>query len=149
MTSGVFTIPLVSTDGTCGSPPDGLIAAPDSHHFIAGPENSLLRVLIEIVEQHSTSFPLITLYGPTGVGKSHLLNGLVERQRRLVPDVRITFGGGADFARTFARAVDVDSVTDWRDKQRGCDLLVLDDLQELASKPAAQQELLHTLSTLR
>jgi chromosomal replication initiator protein len=135
-------------------------------NFIAGPENILLRGLLDWVSASGSTrqslgsvrsqaepgneapFGLIVLYGPSGVGKSHLLHGLVERQRRLVADIRIAFGTGADFARAFARAVDVDSVTEWRDKQRCCDLFVLDDLQELATKPAAQQELVYTLDSL-
>ncbi len=148
MTSGVFTIPLISTDRSGGDSSENFVTVAQHRHFIAGPENLLLQSLSDTVSTRPPLFNPITLYGPTGVGKSHLLHGLVERHKTLTTESPVTFLTGADFGRGLARAIEVDSVAEWREKQRNVDLFVLDDLQELASKPAAQQELLHTLDML-
>jgi chromosomal replication initiator protein len=116
--------------------------------FIAGPENALLGILVSAISTRPPLFNPITLYGPTGVGKSHLLEGVVERQRTLGSSSRALSITGSDFARGFARAIELDSVSEWRDRNRRVDLFVLDDLQELSTKPSAQQEFLHTLDAL-
>lgn len=144
MNSGVFTIPLIGRDDAARSPVGSNDRLAGSTAYIAGPENELLRPFLELATTTPPLFHPITLLGPTGVGKSHLAVGLVQRVKRAA-DQQVALFTGADFARGYARAVEVDSISEWRDRLRRLELLVIDNLEEMASKPAAQQELIGTL----
>lgn len=113
--------------------------------FIVGPENYLLRRFLDWTESQPPPFNPLVLHGPTGTGKSHLLHGLISYRRGRQgesPDLLVT---GADLARSFARAVELDSLAEWQTRYREADLLAIDNLSELAGKTAVQQELIATL----
>lgn len=145
MSSGVFTLPLTATDASAGKAHHGLNG--HSQPFIAGGENALLRALIDAVFSNPPSYNPITLYGATGAGKSHLLYGLVERLRTLDADRKAWLLTGADFARLYARAVELDNLSEFQEKLLSADVLVVDGLEELATKRAAQQQLLNTIDS--
>ncbi len=73
---------------------------------------------------------------------------LVEAARIAFAELRSLRLTGADYARAISNGVDVDSLDDVRTAHRSVDLLVLDGLHELAGKPLAQQELVHTIDCL-
>lgn len=91
---------------------------------------------------------VLVLYGVSGTGKTHLVEGLLEAwSTRLAGDVIVTLDG-SEFARRYAEAVERDDVETFRRHVRGADLLVLEDAGRLATKPPAQWELLHALDVL-
>jgi chromosomal replication initiator protein len=61
----------------------------------------------------------------------------------------VVYTTAADFARDYAAAVDADRVDAWRSQIRRAELFVCENLGELAGKPAAQQELIHTIDVLQ
>ncbi len=76
------------------------------------------------------------LWGSPSVGAAH-------------PDHQVIVVNGNDFARSYANAVDTDSLATFRRKARAADLFVLDDVQLLGPKPAAQGELVRTIDALQ
>ena len=108
-----------------------------------------LQVALSYVSRDATPWSPLVIHGPSGVGKSHFVGGWSAAFRREHPHGRIVLVTGADFARTFASALELDSLTELRAKYRHADLFVLEDLHELSNKPAAQVEFLHTLDELR
>ena len=152
MNSGVFTIPLIgrdaSSDSSTDSSTEGIGSSVGVTPYIAGPENELLRPFLHLVTTRPPLFNPVTLFGPTGVGKTHLVSGLAERLKTHANEQRVALFTGADLGRSYARAVEVDSVSEWRERIRGLEWFVLDNLEELATKPAAQQELLTTIDEL-
>lgn len=143
VSSGVFTLPLIATDVSSGK--DDHRPNEGCHAFIVGRENALLRVLIDAVFDEPPRYNPVTLCGLTGAGKSHLLHGLADRLRTLAPHRKVWFLTGADFARLYARAIELDNLAEFHDKSAAAQVLIIDGLQELASKPAAQLELLQTI----
>ena len=143
MSSGVFTLPLVGIDASGAA--DGHRVSEDCRVFIAGEENALLRILVDAIFCDRPQYSPITLCGPSGVGKSHLLHGLVNRVRTLTPERKVWFLTGADFARQYARSVELDTLPELREKLLAARVLIVDGLEELSSKPAAQQELIHVI----
>jgi chromosomal replication initiator protein len=141
--------PLVTplADGTCALALSN--GAGWCDRFIAGPENALLVAAVsDLFEAASRTYNPLILHGPTGVGKSHLAHGLRERFSELHPDAVVIYETGCDFARTYAEAVEARSVPAWREERRTAALYVLDDLDELADRSAAQIEFLHTIDAL-
>jgi chromosomal replication initiator protein len=111
--------------------------------FIAGPENRLAATAVDwLLQPNEHSYSPLVLHGPSGTGKSHLAHELAQAR----PDA--VFTNGADFARELAEAIDRDTVPRWRAKYRSAELLVFEDLTQIADRRAAQQELLHTLDEL-
>ncbi len=155
MVGSVFSIPRRNSNGVTqiaharGSritPRDR--ASVPLRHFLAGPENALTQLAAASVTDQWVRFNPLFISGPSGVGKTHLLHCLVEASRIDYPDLRSLWLNGADYARAIANGVDVDSLADVRTTHRSVDLLVLDGLHELAAKPLAQQELVHTIDCL-
>ncbi|MBI2478723.1 MAG: ATP-binding protein [Planctomycetia bacterium] len=117
-------------------------------HFIAGPENALIALAATSVTDQWARFNPLLISGAAGVGKTHLLHCLLEASQIVYPDLRSLWLTGADYARAIANGIDVDSIGDVRTAHRSVDLLILDGLHELAAKPLAQQELVHTIDFL-
>jgi chromosomal replication initiator protein len=146
--TGVFSIPLDAPKAAShASKSDGQRQPLPLREFISGEENALARVAADDLLRGGRYNPLI-FCGEPGTGKSHLCRGLVARWRQEHPKSRVLVIHGADFARQYAAAVDADAVTDFRRKYRRLDLLLLENLPEVAAKTPAQQELITTLDHL-
>lgn len=142
MVSGVFSIPLeVPSAASKPAGSNGRGAPSPLREYIGGEENALARVAAETLLAEPERFNPLVLVGPTGVGKTHLVLGLVERWKHAHRDRKAIVTTGADFARAYAEEVETDSLADLRDRYLAADLLLIDDVQELAGKRAAQQEL--------
>jgi len=140
--SGLFSLPLVSADAA-GSAFNG---GPES--FVAGPENALVRTLAAAAAARDLPFNPLVLCGPLGVGKTSLAHSLAAQRRTRLGLKQTIITSGADLARGLAHAIETDSVADFRARHHRCDLLLVDDLQRLAAKPAAQQFFLAALEAL-
>ena len=122
--------------------------------FLTGPENELAFAGVQALargEREGIS-PLV-VHGPSGVGKSRLLAGLVFEWLRRQPGDSIAHLDAASFAEACleaARQHDA-SGTGWselRARFRFVNLLILDDLENLERAPLARNELIHTLDAL-
>jgi chromosomal replication initiator protein len=134
--SGVLPLPLMTSDAR-----DRTAV---SRAFWIGPENALLRVLLDAGGELSHYGP-VTVYGPTGSGKTHVLQGVVNRASVTPQAGKCWSTTGADFSRQYARAVELDGVTEFRERWQTARLVVVDGLEELSGKGAAQQEFLQLL----
>lgn len=118
--------------------------------FLISAENAMLEAAFAdlILASDTRRFNPVVLHGPTGTGKTHLLLGFVN-----IFDQQMTFGTGllttgADWSRSYAQAVEDKELEVWRDKCRRAAYLVLDDLESLHRKFAAQRELVILLDDL-
>jgi chromosomal replication initiator protein len=117
--------------------------------FILGPEGALLRcALDDFLGRDTTPYQSLVLHGAAGLGKSHLAHGIARRFAAEHPALSVVCETGADFARGYATAVETHDILSWREAHRGAALLVIDNLDELAGKSAAQIEFLHTVDAL-
>ena len=119
------------------------------HRYVAGNENRLAVVALgALLEGSGRGYNPLVLHGPHGLGKSHLARGLVDLWNADDRRGEALVTTAADFAREFATAIASDSVDAFRKRHRTASLWVLEDLGDLTTKQAAQQELLLTLDTL-
>jgi chromosomal replication initiator protein len=147
--SGLFSIPLDAPQALqTPAAVTGRTARLPLREYIGGDENVLARVAAEMILGSSERYNPLLFVGPTGVGKSHLALGLVERWQYVHRPRRAMATTGVDFARSYAGAVETDSVAELREKYLAADLVLIDDLQELAGKRSAQQELAQLLDEL-
>ena len=117
--------------------------------YLAGPENALLgHVIASDSKSNFTDHPIL-MFGPTGVGKSHLLRGMADRHQASQPAARVRLQNGSDFCRELSQAHEVGSLSDIRQQLRNLDYLALDDVHLLAEKAFAQVELLNLLDGLK
>lgn len=122
--------------------------------FLLGPENFALEPVVQWAlagELPRDRFPIF-FYGPIGCGKTHLLRGIYEAWNRNheigVSKRRGVLLTAGDFARFYAEASETRTSDDFRRRFRGVAMLLLDDLEQLRGKPAAQEELRYTLDAL-
>ena len=117
--------------------------------FIAGPANRVAyAAALSLVDDPEESPSPLVFHGPTGVGKTHLLDGIaqcfVQRRR----DWRVCYLTAEDFTNRFLAALKQGKLPGFRKFFRDADLLIIDDLQFLARKRATHEEFLHTLDAM-
>lgn len=141
MVNSVFSIPLAGEKLAISAAEarDGESSA--RRQFIGGPENQLAQVAARVFANPEPANNPLVFYGPTGRGKSLLARGLVDAFKFEHPQAKTIVTNGADFARAYANAVASDGVADFRTTRRAAALLLVDDVQQLQGKPAAQHEL--------
>lgn len=150
MVNGVVTLPLAGPQPNAlrrSSAPefDGAVAA----EFVIGPENRLVAAAADAFFQgRSQHYSPLVIYGPSGSGKSHLAQGLARWWRTAMPGASVLVTCGSELARDLAAAHERQQLGEWRAALRSHDLLVVEDLGQLAGKGSAQQELLHVLDDL-
>lgn len=146
MICGVHTIPLSTVDPPTDQPQrrKGKVAGWPLGDFIAGPENGLARVAIEHVLNRNGP-GVVVFYGPPGMGKSLIAQGLFERVSTDRGPKRVSLMSGADFARAHSDASDTDAVEDFQAKFHKIELFILDDLDDLAGRTASQRTLMSLL----
>jgi chromosomal replication initiator protein len=146
--NGIFSIPL-STLHSGDNEVSPRSSALPLREYIGSEENRLVKTAVEAALGGHARYSPLVLHGPTGTGKTMLALGMAELWREKHPHDTVMVTSGADFARGYAIAVDTDDISALRKRYRNVSLLVLDNLQELHRKSAAQGELQHTLDALR
>jgi len=151
--SGIFSIPLAvspTPEGGAANLPRGASSLDGANRLelIAGPENSLVRVLLDAVQAETLPYNPIVLVGGTGLGKTSLLDALAQRRQSAWPTVQVVTTTAVDFARGYNYAYETKSLGDFRNRHQRAGVLAIDDVHRLAAKPAAQQELITTLDAM-
>ncbi|MBI1248816.1 hypothetical protein GC197_13370 [bacterium] len=116
--------------------------------FVAGPENRIIQSAVEALKRDASQFSPLVLYGPSGSGKSHLLQGLTGVLVEKNPDLKVLSVTGSDFAREYGNALRQETASKTRSEFFGTDVLVVEDLHELLHFPSMQQVLIHLLDEL-
>ena len=117
--------------------------------FWFGDENRLARASVEQVFDHPGDFSPLLIYGPTGSGKSHLLEAIVNDFRRRLRRSRCTFLSAEQFTTEFIGSLRGGSgLPMFRRRYRDLDILAIDDIQFFSSKRATLSEFLQTIDHL-
>ncbi|MCE9554712.1 MAG: hypothetical protein K8T91_15250 [Planctomycetes bacterium] len=117
-------------------------------NFVVGPSNRLAYASAELAIRDLGRYTPLCVHGPTGVGKTHLLEGIYSAAARMQPRICAIYQTAEQFTSEFLESLHHSGLPSFRRKYRGVDLLVIDDIQFLAGKRATLVEVLHTLDTL-
>lgn len=118
--------------------------------FLVGESNRLAhRAALRIAEGiDDAAFSPLFLHGPSGVGKTHLLEGIARRTQERNPGARVRYVTAEAFTNEFINAIQNRGMDSFRKTWRGVTLLCIDDVHFLRGKQSTQTELLHTLDAV-
>ena len=116
--------------------------------FMVGPSNRMAFAAVEIAAARPGEMSPLVIHGPSGVGKSHLLEGICGRFRELHPGATTLLLSAEQFTTSFLQALHGSGLPGFRRGCRNADLLVIDDLQFFAGKRATLMEVQQTVDAL-
>lgn len=118
--------------------------------FVEGESNKLARaVALSIAEKPGqVTFNPFFLYGPSGVGKTHLVNAIGVRLRELHPEKRILFVSAHVFKTQYTDAVIHNTSNDFINFYQSIEVLIIDDIQEITTAKT-QQAFFHIFNHLQ
>ena len=121
-------------------------------NFIVGKSNQIVHAAAESVAQKpSKSINPLFIYGGSGLGKTHLLNAIVNYLINESPKIKIAFATSEKFTNDFVdtmRDSKTNPIAAFRKKYRDADILLLDDIQFIRDKKGTQEEFFHTFNDL-
>ena len=120
--------------------------------FLTGPENEMaLKMATAIAEDPGAElYNPLYLYGPAGVGKTHLLQAIGNRIRQAFPNKRILYVSGEQMHSELIDAIVKGRIDLFRRRYRTePDVFMLDDISIFGGRDGAQEELFNTLSDLQ
>ena len=118
-------------------------------NFVVGPSNRFAHsACIAVTNTPGQTYNPLFLYGPPGVGKTHLLYAIANGIRKGKPDANIVYIKGDQFTNELIAAIQSGKNIEFRNKYREADLFLIDDVQFIAGKEATQEEFFHTFNQL-
>jgi chromosomal replication initiator protein len=116
--------------------------------FVPGTSNRMAVAAIERITARPGEVSPLVIHGPSGVGKTHLLEAVCGRARELHPGVTVVSLSAEQFTTGFTQSLHGGGLPGFRRSCRSADLLVIDDIQFLAGKRATTLEFQHTVDAL-
>lgn len=125
-------------------------AAYTFENFVVGSSNRVAYETSLLVCNNPAEYynPLF-LYGPSGLGKTHLLFAIINEMKTKRPDLNVVYITCEDFTNMLVESISKKAdPAIFRSKFRNLDFLLIDDIQFLANKRAVQEEMFHTFEAL-
>ena len=117
--------------------------------FVVGPSNRFAHgAAIAVSNNPGQVYNPLFIYGPAGVGKTHLLYAIANGIRKTSPDANIVYIKGDQFTNELISALQSGKNIEFRNKYREADLFLIDDIQFIAGKESTQEEFFHTFNKL-
>ena len=117
--------------------------------FIVGSTNTFAYAACKAVAQNQTgAYNPLFIYGPSGLGKTHLLFAIQHEVNRKRPDLNVLYINSESFTNEFITAIERETTREFHEKYRNVDYLLMDDIQFLAGKTQTQEEFFYTFNDL-
>ncbi len=125
-------------------------------NFIVGSTNRFAHAASLAVAESpipQTAYNPLVIYGPSGVGKTHLMLAIKNHIKKKFPKKNVVFIRGEDFTNQLIAALQqgklgLGTIDDFRHKFRNVDVLLIDDIHFIAGKEQTQEEFFNTFNTL-
>jgi len=118
-------------------------------NFIVGSTNKFAHAAcLAVAENPAKTWNPLFIYGPSGLGKTHLLYAITNELKKKMQDVRVIYIKGEDFTNQMIDSLSRQAMNEFRDKYRSCDVLLIDDIHFIAGKTSTQEEFFHTFNAL-
>nr|MBI5455743.1 chromosomal replication initiator protein DnaA [Candidatus Levybacteria bacterium] len=101
-----------------------------------------------VAKKPGTAYNPLFIYGPVGVGKTHLMQAIANEVYNSNPENKILYTTSEEFTNEVVEAIRTNNTSNMKKKFRNLGLLIIDDIQFIAGKERVQEELFHTFNTL-
>ncbi len=118
--------------------------------FIVGSSNKFAHAAsLAVAQNPGKAYNPLFIYGNSGLGKTHLLYAIRNEIIKTTPSKTITYVKGDDFTNEFIESLQNATTSEFRQKYRNSNVLLVDDIQFIGGKERTQEEFFHTFNTLR
>ena len=128
---------------------------PDSNYeytfdtFIVGSSNKFAHAAcLAVATNPANAYNPLFLYGNSGLGKTHLLYAIGNEIKKSYPEKSICYIKGDDFTNELIESLRMAKMSEFRQKYRQSDILLVDDVQFIGGKESTQEEFFHTFNAL-
>lgn len=120
--------------------------------FVVGPNNNLAHAAsLAVAESPAEKYNPLFLYGGVGLGKTHLMHSIAHFVINNDPTKKILYISSENFMNDMIESIrnkNPNAMSDFRNKYRTNDILLIDDIQFIADKEGTQEEFFHTFNAL-
>jgi chromosomal replication initiator protein len=135
------------------TPPHGTFSSVISRYtfdsFVVSSCNQFAHAAaLAVAEQPSSAYNPLYVYGGVGLGKTHLMHAVGNQIGRQFPGMRRLYISAETFMNELINSIRFEKTSDFKDRYRSVDVLLIDDIQFLAGKERTQEEFFHTFNAL-
>jgi chromosomal replication initiator protein len=117
--------------------------------FIVGPFNELAHAAAQaVIRKPGIAYNPLLVYGPTGLGKTHLIQAIGNHFRVNAPERKVQYMTSEKFAMDYVASLSSGKVQFFKEKYRQYDVLIMDDVQFLAKMEKTKEEFFHLFNFL-
>ncbi|MDC7235353.1 MAG: chromosomal replication initiator protein DnaA [Spirochaetales bacterium] len=118
-------------------------------NFVIGNNNSFAANASKAIAQNPGSkYNPCLIYGGVGLGKTHLMQSIGNTIHQEKPEMKIVYIPAETFINDFIESINTKKQTNFKNKYRTADILLIDDIHDLQDKKGTQEELFHTFNAL-
>ena len=117
--------------------------------FVEGKSNQLAKAAaVQVAGNPGRSYNPLFIYGGVGLGKTHLMHAVANKIKERNADARIAYVHSERFVSDMVKALQHNTINDFKTAYRTLDALMIDDIQFFAKKDRSQEEFFHTFNAL-
>jgi len=117
--------------------------------FVEGKSNQLAKAAaIQVSGNPGKAYNPLFIYGGVGLGKTHLMNAVGNKLRERNIEARVAYVHSEGFVSEMVKALQHNTINEFKTAYRSLDALMIDDIQFFAGKDRSQEEFFHTFNAL-
>jgi chromosomal replication initiator protein len=117
--------------------------------FVEGKSNQLAKAAaIQVAGNPGKAYNPLFIYGGVGLGKTHLMHAVANKIKENNSEARIAYVHSERFVGDMVKALQHNTINDFKSAYRSLDALMIDDIQFFAGKERSQEEFFHTFNAL-
>jgi chromosomal replication initiator protein len=117
--------------------------------FVEGKSNQLAKAAaIQVAGNNGKAYNPLFIYGGVGLGKTHLMHAVANKLKEHNSEARLAYVHSERFVGDMVKALQHNTINDFKTAYRSLDCLMIDDIQFFAGKERSQEEFFHTFNAL-